>query len=49
MFFPMPQVLVQSMMGVERMLGYDLAFCSIPCQYKSILVAAWGSLGTLES
>ena len=30
MFSPMPRVLVQTRMGVERTLGYDLAFHSIP-------------------
>ena len=45
MFSPMPRVLVQTRMGVERMLGCDLAFYSMPCQYERILVAAQGSLG----
>ena len=36
----MPQVLVQTRMGLERMLGYDLAFYSMPHQYERILVAA---------
>ena len=40
MFFPMPQVLVQTRMGVERTLGYDLALCSMPRQYERILVVA---------
>ena len=39
MFSPMPRVLVQTRMGVERTLGYDLAFCSMPHQYERILVA----------
>ena len=32
-------MLVQTRMGVERMLGYDLAFCSMPHLYERILVA----------
>ena len=40
MFFPLLRVLVQTRMGVERTLGYDLAFPSKPCQYERILVAA---------
>ena len=44
----MPRVLVQTRMGVERMLGYDLAFCSRPRQYERILVVT-GSLGTQDS
>ncbi len=45
MFSPMPRVLVQTRMGVERMLGCDLAFRSMPHQYERILVATEGSLG----
>ena len=39
MFSPMPRVLVQTRMGVERMLVCDLAFYSMPYQYERILVA----------
>ena len=46
MFLPMPRVLVQTRMGVEKTLGCDLAFRSMPRQYERILVAAVGSLGT---
>ena len=35
----MPRVLVQTRMRVERMLGYNLAFHSVPRQYERILVA----------
>ena len=39
MFSPMPRVLVQTRMGVERTLGCDLAFLSMPPRYEGILVA----------
>ena len=38
MFPLMPQVLVQTRMGVERTLAYDLTFHSMPRQYERILV-----------
>ena len=39
MFSPMTRVLVQTRMEVERTLGYDLVFLSIPRQHERILLA----------
>ena len=44
----MPRVLVQTRMGVERMLGCDLTFLSMPPRHEGILVAA-GLVGTRDS